>query len=177
MDSSHFHPPLWREGEHSPAGQMHFFIYWNCSFSRYLNAWQVSNWSMKRPCGCGFYTWLEWKPAATRPFRRSLWHPCAMWCIFVWMMCSMSHLTAVTLKVEVLVQSHHSDGLLAASGWNNGFITAHAQRGETPGMKETSVSLIITCLHHIDKVKQEAPVSVNYCRVWTLRNPIILATV
>lgn len=80
-------------------------------------------------------------------------------------MCSVSHLTAVTLKVEVLVQSHHSDSLLAASGWNNGFITAHTQRGETPGIKETSVSLIITCLHQITKARQEAPVSVNYCRI------------
>lgn len=47
----------------------------------------------------------------------------------------MSYLTTVTLKVEVLVESHHSDCLLAASGWNNGFITAHTQRGETPGIK------------------------------------------
>lgn len=45
------------------------------------------------------------------------------------------YLTAVTLKVEVLVESHHSDCLLAASCWNNGFITAHTQRGETPGIE------------------------------------------
>lgn len=106
VDSSHFHLPLWREGEHSPAGQMHFFHLLK------------------------LFLFQAFK--------------CAMWCIFVSVMCSMSHLTAVTLKVEVLVQSHHSDSLLAASGWNNGFITAHTQRGETPGIKETSVSLIIT---------------------------------
>lgn len=47
----------------------------------------------------------------------------------------MSYLTTVTLEVEVLVESHHSDCLLAARGWNNGFITAHTQRGETPGIK------------------------------------------
>lgn len=46
----------------------------------------------------------------------------------------MCYLTAVTLKVEVLVKSHHSDSLLAARGWNNGLITAHTQRGEAPGI-------------------------------------------
>lgn len=48
----------------------------------------------------------------------------------------MSYLTTVTLKVEVLVQSDHSDCLLASCGWNDGFITAHTQRGETPGIKK-----------------------------------------
>lgn len=47
----------------------------------------------------------------------------------------MSNLAAVTLEMEVLVESHHSDGLLAARSWNDGLITAHTQRGETPGMK------------------------------------------
>lgn len=81
---------------------------------------------------------------------------------FVSMTRSMSHLTAVTLKVEVLVESHHSHGLLAAGGWNNGFIAAHTQWGETPGIIEMSVSQIITCLHRLNGVKQEAPVSVEF---------------
>ncbi len=47
----------------------------------------------------------------------------------------MSYLATITFKVKVLVKSHNSDCLLAASGWNNGFITAHTQRGETPKIK------------------------------------------
>lgn len=54
----------------------------------------------------------------------------------------MSYLTTVTLKVEVLVESHHSDCLLAARGWNNGFITAHTQGGETPGIEVGSWLLV-----------------------------------
>lgn len=45
----------------------------------------------------------------------------------------MSYLTTVTLEVEVLIESHHSDCLLTAWGWNDGVITAHTQRGELPG--------------------------------------------
>ena len=44
----------------------------------------------------------------------------------------MSHLATVTLEMEVLVESHHSDCLFAAWSWNNGLVTAHTQRGETP---------------------------------------------
>lgn len=51
-----------------------------------------------------------------------------------------SYLTAVTLEVEVLVKSYHSDRLLAAWGWNNGFITAHTHRGETPTRREVDMS-------------------------------------
>lgn len=45
----------------------------------------------------------------------------------------MSYLTTVTLEVEVLIESHHSDSFLTAWGWNDGLITAHTQRGEAPG--------------------------------------------
>lgn len=52
-------------------------------------------------------------------------------------------LTTVTLKVEVLVESHHSDCLLTACSWNNGFITAHAQRGETPVVILDTVGVVV----------------------------------
>lgn len=41
-------------------------------------------------------------------------------------------LTAITLKMKVFFQGHHSNGFLAAWSWNNGLIAAHAQRRETP---------------------------------------------
>lgn len=52
---------------------------------------------------------------------------------FLWMSVRLSHLTTVTLEVEVFVEGHDPDRLLAARRWNDGFITAHTQRGETPG--------------------------------------------
>lgn len=52
-------------------------------------------------------------------------------------------LTAVTLEVEVLVKSYHSDRLLAARGWNNGFITAHTHRGETPVVILDTVGVVV----------------------------------
>lgn len=52
-------------------------------------------------------------------------------------------LTTVTLEVEVLVKSHHPDCLLAARGWNNGFITAHTQRGETPVVILDTVGVVV----------------------------------
>lgn len=57
---------------------------------------------------------------------------------------TLSHLTTVTLKVEVLVKGHDSDRLLAARRWNDGFITAHTQRGETPGTSRGGLSSIHT---------------------------------
>lgn len=52
-------------------------------------------------------------------------------------------LTTVTLKVEVFVESHHSDCLLTASGWHYGLITAHAQRGETPVVILDTVGVVV----------------------------------
>lgn len=52
--------------------------------------------------------------------------------MYVMMYKMVSYLTTVTLEVEVLVKSHHSDSLLAALGRNDGFIAAHTQGGETP---------------------------------------------
>lgn len=52
-------------------------------------------------------------------------------------------LTTVTLKVEVLFESHDSDGLLAALGWNDGFIAAHTQRGETPVVVLDTVGVVV----------------------------------
>lgn len=52
-------------------------------------------------------------------------------------------LATVTLEVEVLVESHHSDCLLAARGWNNGLITAHTQRGETPVVILDTVGVVV----------------------------------
>ena len=55
----------------------------------------------------------------------------------------MSYLTTVTLKVEVLVESHHSDRLLTARGRNNGFITAHTQRRESPEIERWERWLLV----------------------------------
>lgn len=52
-------------------------------------------------------------------------------------------LTTVTLEVEVLVESHHSDCLLAAWGRNNGLIAAHAQGGETPVVILDTVGVVV----------------------------------
>lgn len=52
-------------------------------------------------------------------------------------------LTAVTLEVEVLVESHHSDCLFAAWCWNDGLITAHTQRGETPVVILDTVRVVV----------------------------------
>lgn len=52
-------------------------------------------------------------------------------------------LTAVTLKVEVFVESHHSDSFLAAWGRNNGFITAHTQRRETSVIILDTVGIVV----------------------------------
>lgn len=67
----------------------------------------------------------------------------------------MSYLATVTLEVEVLVESHHSDCLFAAWGRNNGLITAHTQRGETPGTEEVESCTSVTFLHTVMfKVKE-----------------------
>lgn len=62
---------------------------------------------------------------------RILCFQCVFDCVFV----QMSYLTTVTLEVEVLVQGHDSDCLLAARCWHDGLVTAHTQRGETPEIK------------------------------------------
>lgn len=61
----------------------------------------------------------------------------------------MSHLTTVTLEVEVLVESHHSDRLLAARGRDDGLIAAHAQRGETPEIQRWKSGCQWMVLSHI----------------------------
>lgn len=52
-------------------------------------------------------------------------------------------LTTVTLEVEVFVKSHHSDCLLTAWSWNNGLITAHTQRRETPVIILDTVGVVV----------------------------------
>lgn len=52
-------------------------------------------------------------------------------------------LATVTLEMEVLVESHHSDCLFAAWSWNNGLVTAHTQRGETPVIILDTVGVVV----------------------------------
>lgn len=52
-------------------------------------------------------------------------------------------LTPVTLEVEVFIQSHDSDRLLASRGRNDGLVTAHTQRRETPVIILDTVGVVV----------------------------------